>query len=98
MESTDRWKQSFKLNTIFLKWRVILHCQFALNTVLSSILIALSQDLWYEKERKISKSSPWTGFQPGAPTLKELFFIALIAKDQLTRKCAHYLPNQIIYI
>ena len=24
-------------------------------------------------KKKTSKSSPWTGFEPGAPTLKELF-------------------------
>ena len=45
-----------------------LSCQFALNKVLSSNLITLSQDLWYEKEKKKVKAAPRQ-----APTLKELF-------------------------
>ena len=43
------WEYEYGLlnqHDLFLKWRIILHCHFALNEVLSSNLITLSQDLW----------------------------------------------------
>ena len=38
-----------------------------LNEVLSSILITLSQDLWYEKEKKKVKAAPGQDLNPKHP-------------------------------
>ena len=50
-----------------------------------------------KKKGKTVKAAPGQDFNPETH-FEGTVFIDLIAKDQLTRKCAHYLPNQIIYI